>query len=82
MEKGFDQRIPFLDVLIDNSHPQPPATTVYRKKTFTGLLAILVLSPLSYKLGLTRTLVETPYKINNTGLGFHEDIKKTDPDPT
>ena len=31
---------------------------------------------LSYKLGLVRTLVDRIYKISNTWLGFHEDIKK------
>ena len=30
----------------------------------------------SYKLGLIRTLVDRAYKINNTWLGFHEDITK------
>ena len=52
MEKGFDQRIPFLDVLIDNSDPQPPTARVYRKKTFTGLLTILDLSPCLTNWGL------------------------------
>ena len=38
MEKEVDKKIPFLDVLIDNSQPQSLITRVYRKKTFTGLL--------------------------------------------
>ena len=29
-----------------------------------------------YNLGLIRTLVDRAYKINNTWLGFYEDIKK------
>ena len=37
MEKEMDKKIPFLNVLIDNSQPQSPITRVYRKKTFTGL---------------------------------------------
>ena len=32
--------------------------------------------PYPYKLGLIRTLVDRAYKINNTWLGFDEDIKK------
>ena len=32
--------------------------------------------PYPYKLGLIRTLVDRAYKINNTWLGFYEDIKK------
>ena len=73
----MDKRIPFLDVLIDNSQPQSPITRVYRKKTFTGLLTnYFSFTPVSYKLGLIRTLVDRTYKINNTWEGFNEDIKK------
>ena len=32
--------------------------------------------PYPYKLGLIRTLVDRAYKINNTWLGFYEDVKK------
>ena len=77
MEKEMDKKIPFLDVLIDNSQPQSLITRVYRKKTVTGLLTnYFSFTPFSYKLGLIRTLVDRTYKINNTWLGFHEDIKK------
>ena len=37
MEKETDHKIPFLDVLINNG-THFPVTSVYRKKTFTGLL--------------------------------------------
>ena len=37
MEKEVDHKIPFLDVFI-HSHSQGPTTTVFCKKTFTGLL--------------------------------------------
>lgn len=77
MEKEKDKKIPFLDVLIDNSQLQSPITRVYRKKTFTGLLTnYFSFTPFSYKLGLIRALVDRTYKINNTWAGFHEDIKK------
>ena len=69
----------FLDVLIDNSQPQSPITRVYYKKTFTCLLTAgnyFSFTPFSYKLGLIRTLVGRPYKINSMWVGFHEDIKK------
>ena len=76
MEKEIDHRIPFLDVLINNDI-HSPVTSVYRKKTFTGLLTnYLSFTSHSYKLGLIRTLVDSDYKINNTWLSFHEDIKK------
>ena len=50
---------------------------MFRKKTFTGL-STNCFSFLSYSftLGLIRTLVDRAYKINNTWLGFHEDIKR------
>ena len=52
MEKEMDKKIPFLDVLINNSQP-------YRKKTFTGLLTnYFSFTPFSNKLGLIRTLVD------------------------
>ena len=76
MEKEMDKRIPFLDVLIDNSQPQSPITRVYRKKTFTGLVSnYFSFTLFSYKLGIIRTVVDRTYKINNTWEGFNEDIK-------
>ena len=76
MEKETDHKIPFLDVLINND-THFPITSVYRKKTFTGLLTnYFSFTSRSYKLGLIRTLVDRAYKINNTWLGFHEDITK------
>ena len=77
MEKEIDHKIPFLDVFINNDTHFPVTSTVYRKKTFTGLLtSYFSFTSLSYKLGLIRTLGDTAYKINDTWLGFHEDIKK------
>ena len=74
MEKEEDHKIPVLDVLV-NSDTHFPVTSVYRKKTFTGLLTnYFSFTSNSYKLGLIRTLVDRAYKINNTWLGFHEDI--------
>ena len=66
----------YLDVLINNE-THFSVTGVYRKKIFTGLQTnYLIFIPYPYKLGLTCTLVDRVYKINNTWLGFHEDIKK------
>ncbi|XP_068697770.1 uncharacterized protein [Montipora foliosa] len=38
MEREADHVLPFLDVLINNTDPHQSVTTVYRKKTFTGIL--------------------------------------------
>ena len=50
---------------------------MFRKKTFTGL-STNCFSFISYSFtpGLIRTLVDRAYKINNTWLGFHENIKR------
>ena len=65
MEREIDKKLPFSDILLDNSHPSI-VTSVYRKKTFTGLLTnYFSFAPLNYKLGLVRTLVDRVYKINN-----------------
>ena len=36
IETEVSQKLPFLDVLIDNSK-EKPVTIIFRKKTFTGL---------------------------------------------
>ena len=45
MEREIDKKLPFLDILLDNSHPSI-VPSVYRKKTFTGLLTIILALPL------------------------------------
>ena len=73
MEKESENRLPFLDVLIDNNQV-PVLTTVFRKPTFTGLLLNFTsFTSYSYKLGLIRTLIDRAYKINSTWLGFHQE---------
>ena len=76
METEVNHKLPFLDVLLDNSNPSL-VTSVYRKSTYTGLLTnFLSFAPFSYKLGLIRTLVNRKFKINNTWIGFHNNIKE------
>ena len=76
MEREVDKKLSFLDILLDNSHPSI-VTSVYRKKTFIGLLTnYFSFAPLNYKLGLVRTLLDRVYKINNSWAGFHLDVKK------
>ena len=77
MEKEIDHVLPFLDILIDNTHRSSVVTSTFRKKTITGLLTnYFSFTPLSYKIGFIRTLIERVFKINNTWLGFHKDIAK------
>ena len=75
LEKEVDHKLPFLDVFIHN-HSPGPTTTVFRKKTFTGLLTnYFSFTALSLKIGLVRTLIDRTFKINNTWSGFHNDVK-------
>ncbi len=75
MEKKVDHKLVFLDVLVHNN-PLDLQTSVFRKKMFTGpLMNYFSFTALSYKIGLVRTLVDRVYKINNSWLGFHDDIK-------
>ena len=77
MGRETNHVLPFLDVLINNTDPHQSVTTVYRKKTFTGLLtSYLSLCPFTYKLGLIKTLTHRTFKINNTWMGFHTDLQK------
>jgi len=77
MEKGIDHVLSFVDVLIDNTHCDSDVTSTYRKKTLTGLLTnYFSFAPLSYKIGLIRTLIDRVFKKNNTWSGFHKYIAK------
>ena len=69
-KKRWIKKIPFLEVLIDNSQPQSPITRVYRKKSFTTLLTkYFSFTPFFYNLGLIRTLVYRTYTINKLYMG-------------
>ena len=71
MEKEVDHRIPFLDVLIDNNCSHAPITSVYCKKTFTGLLTnYFSFTSYSYKLALIRTPGLVFTKTSSTSLKF------------
>ena len=77
MEKEANTTLAFLDVFINNKDPTNLVTSVYHKKTFTGLLTnFFTFTSMSYKLDLIRTLFDRAYKINNTLLGFNEKVKK------
>ena len=59
VEKEIDHVSSSLDVLIDNTHCDSVVTSTYRKTTFTGLLTnYFSFAPLSYKIGLIRTLID------------------------
>ena len=80
MEKETNRILSFLVVYIDNNDPSCLKTSVYRKKTFTGLLTnFFSFISFSYKVGLIRTLVDRAYRINNSLQPFNNDVKKLTP---
>ena len=67
-------KLPFLDVLVCNKRNL--VTSVYRKPTYTGSLTnAFSFAPSKYKNGLIKTLLNRCYKINNTWIGFDNDLK-------
>ena len=75
MEIEKDKKLAFLDVLLD--HSESLVTSIYRKATFTGLMTnYFSFTPMKYKIGLVKCLVDRCYKINNTRLGFDNDLTK------
>ena len=62
MEKNVSHKLTFLDVLIVNKNPNFSLTIVYRQRIFTGLLTnYLSFTSYSYKVGLTKALVDRAY---------------------
>jgi len=65
-----------IESTVVHNNPVDLQTPVFRKKMFTGLLTnYFSFTAFSYKIGLVRTLVDRVYKINNSWLGFHDDMK-------
>ncbi|XP_065656739.1 uncharacterized protein LOC136082089 [Hydra vulgaris] len=66
-EKEQDNQIAFLDVFINKSVSL--STSVYHKKTSTGLLQKFSSFVLCHEIRLIRCVIDRTYKINNTWLG-------------
>ena len=79
IEKEKSNQLPFLDILNDSSSNKL-VTSVYRKRTYTGLLTNCnsFTSP-NYKNGLLKTLIDRIFHINNTWSGIHYDILNLKP---
>ena len=78
----FSSELPFLDALLSKQSTSDNqcscVTSVFRKKTYTGLQTnyfLISFTPFKYKLGLIKTLTDRAYKISNTTQGFQNDIK-------
>ena len=65
-----------LDILV-KSNENKIETSLYYKKTYTGLLTYYFSStPTVYKSSLVRTLVDSAFKINSSWKTFHLDLKR------
>ena len=74
MEILKNGKLPFLDVLVCNKPNL--VTSVYRKPLYTGFITIIFSFTASkYKNALIKTLLDRSYKINNTWIGFENDLK-------
>ena len=72
-EKQIDNKLPFLDILISNN--ENLQTSVFHKKTYTGLLLnYFSIVPDSYKYGLVKT-IDRMYRIYSTWKSFDIDLK-------
>ena len=70
----IENKLPFLDILISNN--ENLQTSVFHKKTYTGLLLnSFSFAPDSYKYGLIKTLIGRMYRINGSWASFHIDLK-------
>ena len=75
-EAQLNGKLPFLDVLVDNSGASC-MTSIYHKSTYTGLLTnFLSFTCFKYKVGLIYTLVDRIFKINNPTTGREKDLQQ------
>ena len=76
MESEVNKMLPFLDILI-SSQEGNFRTSVYRKNTFIGLfMNFRSFTPMCYKLGLIRTLIDRAYKISIDRLTFNFEFRR------
>ena len=73
-EKKKNNKLPFLDILINNNESDLQ-TSVIHKKTYKSLLNYFNFVPNCYKLGLIKTLMNQMYRINNSWTGFDKGLK-------
>ena len=74
-ESNIDHCLPFLDVHISNANNV--RTTLFRKKTYTGLLTnFFSYTAEYYKIGLIKNLIHRAYAINSSWTGFHTEVER------
>ena len=73
-EKQQSNQISFLDILINNNGKNF-STTIFRKTTTIGFFTnYLSFTPLSYKIGFVKTLIDRAFKICSNLWLFHDEV--------
>ena len=76
IEKESNKLLSVLDILI-KSEGNCFSTSVYWKKTSIGLFTQFhSLTPISYKIGLTRCLIHRAFKISSSYIIFHNELER------
>lgn len=76
IEKEFNNKLPFLDVLVDKNDNQTFSTSIYRKPSYTGLgLSFFSFLPLMYKISAIKTLIHRAYHLSSSYLNFSLEIE-------
>ena len=74
MELENNNSLPFLDVLVSKN--DVVTTSVYRKKTFTGLgCSFYSYTPLKYKIGTVKALIHQGFKLCSNWAKFHSEME-------
>ena len=74
METEIEKKLPFLDIIV-STNDNKINTSVYRKKTFTGLgLSFFSHCPLKFKINAIQTLIHRTYHICNSYINIHNDL--------
>ena len=76
IEKEDNKILLFLDILIKNEGNRF-STSVYRKKTSVGLLTQFhSFTPMTYKIGLTKCIIDRAFKISSSYIHFITNWKR------
>ena len=76
IEEETDNKLPFLDIIIARDTSNNFTTSVFRKKTFTGLgLHFYSFTPFKYKLGALKTLIHRAYHLSSSWHHFSSEIE-------
>ena len=76
LEKEKEHILPYLDISIKNTETGI-ITSVLKKPTDTGLLTnFSSFVCFKHKICLIKTLIDRIFKINNSWMGFHNDMEK------